>query len=60
MSQPGDSGAPVIVWEGSIQTQVGIHAGRRTSGGNTFHSAARVSAFLDWIQELSGILIRDS
>jgi len=59
MSQGGDSGAPVIVWENGAQLQVGIHAGRRTSGGVTFHSAARVSAFLDWVEELSGIRIRD-
>ncbi len=35
MSQPGDSGAPVIAIEGDGNTQVGIHAGRRTSAGKT-------------------------
>lgn len=58
MTQPGDSGGPVIAWEGGVMTQVGVHAGRRTVSGMTFHSAARLSTFLDWIQEHSGIAIR--
>jgi len=58
MSQGGDSGGPVIILEGGIQTQVGIHAGRRTSAGNTFHSAARISAFLNWLAA-RGVRVRD-
>lgn len=59
MSQGGDSGGPVIIWEGNVMTQVGIHAGRRTSGGRTFHSAARISAFFNWL-EARGVRIRDN
>ncbi|KAG5668550.1 hypothetical protein PVAND_016488 [Polypedilum vanderplanki] len=62
MSQPGDSGGPVIAFENGIMTQVGVHAGRRTVSGITFHSAVRLSHafFLNWIETYSGIRIRDN
>lgn len=41
-------------------TQIGVHAGRRTVSGFSFHSAARLSTFLDWIHEYSGMPIRES
>jgi secreted trypsin-like serine protease len=59
-SQGGDSGGPVVIqnFHGAGQhLQVGIHAGRRFSGGMVFHSAARVSQFLDWIQERANFVI---
>lgn len=58
MSQPGDSGAPVIAIEADGVTQVGIHAGRRTSGGNTFHSAARIGQFVAWIEANTSVRFR--
>ncbi|KAG5666160.1 hypothetical protein PVAND_017639, partial [Polypedilum vanderplanki] len=62
MSQPGDSGGPLIAFENGIMTQVGVHAGRRTVSGITFHSAVRLSHafFLNWIETYSGIRIRDN
>jgi secreted trypsin-like serine protease len=62
MSQPGDSGGPVIAFENGVMTQVGVHAGRRTVSGITFHSAVRISHtfFLNWIEQYAGIRIRDN
>ena len=43
------------MWENGYQMQVGVHAGRRITGGESYHYATRVSAFLDWIEEVTGV-----
>jgi V8-like Glu-specific endopeptidase len=50
-TQGGDSGSGVFIpnyFSPGQHLQIGIHAGRRTSGGN-WMSACRVNMFLDWI-----------
>lgn len=52
----------MIIFESTasnIPTQVGIHVRRRVTGGRNLHVATRVSLFLDFINEITGIPIRD-
>ncbi|KAG5682543.1 hypothetical protein PVAND_011890 [Polypedilum vanderplanki] len=58
-TQGGDSGGPMVIFESNIPTQVGIHVRRRVTGGQNLHVATRVSLFLEFINEITGIPIRD-
>lgn len=53
--QSGDSGAPVVIWENGVRLQIGINKGRVYRDGNYYGAAKRVSAYLDWIKEVSGV-----
>jgi secreted trypsin-like serine protease len=54
-TQGGDSGGPWIINQGGIPVQVGVHWGRRWNSTTNMHWGTRVSTFVDWIEDLSGI-----
>ena len=53
--QGGDVGAPWIVYNGGIPTQIGVTTGWNWNSTLTWNRAMRVSTFIDWIGLVSGI-----
>jgi trypsin len=51
----GDSGGPSVIYESGIPTIVGVNVWVVTSGNNKWQGSMRVSSFLDFIRETTGV-----
>ncbi|KAG5667011.1 hypothetical protein PVAND_015014 [Polypedilum vanderplanki] len=54
----GDSGGPSVIYENGTPTLVGINVVVVTSGSNKWQGSTRVSSFLNFISDVTGLQIR--
>jgi len=56
--QTSDSGGPYFIYESNVPTLVGVYVGRQTGGGINYHRATRVTSYLSFISEMTGLALR--
>lgn len=54
----GDSGGPLIIYENGTPTLIAVNVVVVTGGGRKFQGSTRVSSFLRFIHDVTGIAFR--